>query len=381
MQSSSNPFQPLLAHKNPIHYSHRFSILLVFCHFSHCHPTMIVHSPIVTRRLATSARVPIRTLATSSNGLNFFQKTQLPANTIIRFVPQQTAWIVERMGKFHRILQPGLAILLPFLDKIQYVQSLKENAIEVPSQSAITSDNVTLEMDGVLYIRVVDAYKASYGVENAEYAISQLAQTTMRSEIGQLTLDHVLRERQSLNVNITAVLNDAAKDWGIQCLRYEIRDIHPPSNVLEAMHRQVSAERSKRAEILDSEGHRQSAINIAEGERQSQILASEATKFKQINLAEGEARAILLKAEATSKGIEQIANAIRNTPGGGDAVSLQVAEKYVDAFGKLAKESNTIVIPAGLGDVSSWMASGLSIYQNLQKSNATKDQNKIEETK
>ncbi|ODV94862.1 hypothetical protein PACTADRAFT_50716 [Pachysolen tannophilus NRRL Y-2460] len=280
------------------------------------------------------------------------------------------------MGKFNRVLNPGLAILIPILDKIQYVQSLKETAVEVPSQSAITADNVTLEMDGVLYIKVIDPYKASYGVEDAEYAISQLAQTTMRSEIGQLTLDHCLRERQSLNNNITAVLNEAAKDWGIECLRYEIRDIHPPANVLEAMHRQVSAERSKRAEILDSEGHRQSAINIAEGAKESQILASEAEKQEQINNAAGEAEAILLRAKANAEGIRQIAKAIRETPGGRDAVALQVAEKYVDAFGKLAKESNTIVVPAGLNDMGSWMATGLSIYDKLA---STTNSKRIEE--
>lgn len=268
---------------------------------------------------------------------------------------------------FLRILDPGLAILIPFLDRIKYVQSLKESAVEIPSQSAITADNVTLEMDGVLYIRVFDAYKASYGVENAEYAISQLAQTTMRSEIGQLSLDHVLKERQTLNANITSVLNEAAQDWGIKCLRYEIRDIHPPTNVLEAMHRQVSAERSKRAEILESEGHRQAAINKAEGLKTSTILASEAIKAENINTAEGEAEAILLKAKATAAGIRQIATAIQETPGGSDAVSLQVAEKYVDAFGKLAKESNTVVVPAGLGDMGGLIASGLGIFEKVRQ--------------
>ena len=218
----------------------------------------------------------------------------------------------------------------------------------------------------MLYIRVFDAYKASYGVEDAEYAISQLAQTTMRSEIGQLSLDHVLKERQSLNANITTVLNEAAQDWGLKCLRYEIRDIHPPSNVLEAMHRQVSAERSKRAEILESEGHRQAAINKAEGRKTSTILASEAIKAENVNTAEGEAQAILLKARASAQGIREIAKAIRETPGGNDAVSLQVAEKYVDAFGKLAKESNTVVIPAGLGDMGGLIASGLSIFDKVR---------------
>uniref|UniRef100_A0A060T5J0 ARAD1B11968p n=1 Tax=Blastobotrys adeninivorans TaxID=409370 RepID=A0A060T5J0_BLAAD len=277
-----------------------------------------------------------RALARSMSGgsnMTFFQRQSLPANTVIRFVPQQTAWVVERMGKFSRILEPGLAILVPFIDRIKYVKSLKESAVEIPSQSAITADNVTLALDGVLYIRVFDAYKASYGVEDAEYAVAQLAQTTMRSEIGQLTLDHVLRERQTLNANITAAINDAAQAWGVTCLRYEIRDIHPPANVLEAMHRQVSAERAKRAEILESEGHKTAAINRAEG---------------------------------AAEGIRRVAEAIKQTPGGSDAVALQVAEKYVDAFGNLAKESNTVVVPADLGNMSSLIAGGLKIYEQVQ---------------
>ncbi|KAK8131811.1 hypothetical protein PG984_008249 [Apiospora sp. TS-2023a] len=294
---------------------------------------------------------------------SYFQRPSLPANTIVRFVPQQTAWIVERMGKYHRILEPGLAILLPFLDRIAYVKSLKEVAIEIPSQSAITADNVTLELDGVLYTRVFDAYKASYGVEDAEYAISQLAQTTMRSEIGQLSLDHVLKERAALNTNITAAINEAAQAWGVTCLRYEIRDIHAPGAVVEAMHRQVTAERSKRAEILESEGQRQSAINIAEGKKQSVILASEALRAEQINRANGEAEAILLKANASAKGIDAIANSISS--GGASAqgaVSLSVAEKYVDAFGKLARESTAVVVPGNVGDIGGMIATGLSVF-------------------
>ncbi|KAI9650059.1 Synaptotagmin-like protein 2 [Ciborinia camelliae] len=294
---------------------------------------------------------------------SYFQRPSLPANTIIRFVPQQTAWIVERMGKFNRILEPGLAILLPIIDKIAYVKSLKESAIEIPSQSAITTDNVTLELDGVLYTRVFDAYKASYGVEDAEYAISQLAQTTMRSEIGQLTLDQVLKERAALNTNITAAINEAAQEWGVICLRYEIRDIHTPEGVMEAMHRQVTAERSKRAEILDSEGQRQSAINIAEGRKQSVILASEALRSEQINMASGEAEAILLKAKATAAGIEAVAQAIAaGEESAQGAVSLSVAEKYVDAFGKLAKEGTAVVVPGNVGDIGSMIASAMAVY-------------------
>jgi len=289
----------------------------------------------------------------------------------VRFVPQQTAWIVERMGKFHRILDPGLAILMPFIDRIAYVKSLKEVAIEIPKQSAITADNVTLELDGVLYTRVFDAYKASYGVEDAEYAISQLAQTTMRSEIGQLTLDHVLKERAALNTNITAAINDAAEAWGVTCLRYEIRDIHAPAAVVEAMHRQVTAERSKRAEILDSEGQRQSAINIAEGKKQSVILASEALRAERINTADGEAEAILLKAKATASGIDAVARSITNGQAGAhSAVSLTVAEKYVDAFGKLAKEGTAVVVPGNVGDIGGMIASGLSVYGKINEAQA-----------
>lgn len=301
----------------------------------------------------------------------FQRQTSLPANTIIRFVPQQTAWIVERMGKFNRILEPGLAILMPVIDRIAYVQSLKEAAIEIPSQSAITADNVTLELDGVLYTRVFDAYKASYGVEDAEYAISQLAQTTMRSEIGQLTLDHVLKERANLNSNITQAINEAAQEWGVVCLRYEIRDIHAPEGVVAAMHRQVTAERSKRAEILDSEGQRQSAINIAEGRKQSVILASEALKAEQINMASGEAEAILLKARATARGIDAVAEAIkRGDVSAQNAVSLSVAEKYVEAFGNLAKEGTAVVVPGNVGDIGQMIASAMAVYGKVNDGQA-----------
>ncbi|KAK4463638.1 hypothetical protein QBC42DRAFT_222436 [Cladorrhinum samala] len=311
----------------------------------------------------------------------YFQKSQsLPMNTIIRFVPQQTAWIVERMGKFNRILQPGLAVLIPFLDRIAYVKSLKEVAIEIPSQSAITADNVTLELDGVLYTRVFDAYKASYGVEDAEYAISQLAQTTMRSEIGQLTLDHVLKERAALNINITAAINEAAQAWGVTCLRYEIRDIHAPKPVVEAMHRQVTAERSKRAEILDSEGQRQSAINIAEGQKQSAILASEAVRAEKINQAAGEAEAILVKAKATAAGIEAVAKAIAEGKNPAqNAIALSVAEKYVDAFGKLAKEGTSIVVPGNVGDIGGLIATAMGVYGKVSESQARAAGNKQQE--
>jgi len=301
----------------------------------------------------------------------YFQRSSLPANTVIKFVPQQTAWVVERMGQFKKILQPGLNFLYPVIDRIAYVKSLKENAMEIPSQSAITADNVTLELDGILYTRVFDAEKASYGVEDADYAISQLAQTTMRSEIGQLTLDNVLKERAALNTNITAAINEAAADWGIRCLRYEIRDIHAPDSVVEAMHRQVTAERSKRAEILESEGQRQSAINIAEGRKQSVILASEAIKAEQINAASGEAEAILLKAQATAAGIDAVAKSLsEGKQAAQGAVSLSVAEKYVEAFGKLAKEGTSVVVPGNVGDIGSMIATAMSVYGNVGQAQA-----------
>jgi regulator of protease activity HflC (stomatin/prohibitin superfamily) len=309
--------------------------------------------------------------ASSGPPNTYFQRSSLPANTIVKFVPQQTAWIVERMGKFSRVLEPGLALLIPVIDRIAYVKSLKENAMEIPSQSAITADNVTLELDGVLYTRVFDPFKASYGVEDADYAISQLAQTTMRSEIGQLTLDHVLKERAALNTNITQAINEAAADWGIRCLRYEIRDIHAPAPVVEAMHRQVTAERSKRAEILESEGQRQSAINIAEGRKQSVILASEALKSEQINTAAGEAEAITLKATATARGIDSVSASIEK---GGDsaqgALSLRVAEQYVDAFGKLAKEGTSVVVPGNVGDMGQMIATAMGVFKTVGQSQA-----------
>ncbi|KAK0709971.1 SPFH domain/Band 7 family protein [Lasiosphaeria miniovina] len=320
-------------------------------------------APAMRQASSLFSRTPISTSSQSPILSTADDTERLPVNTIIRFVPQQTAWLVERMGKFHRILQPGLAVLIPFIDRIAYVKSLKESAIEIPSQSAITADNVTLELDGVLYTRVFDAYKASYGVEDAEYAISQLAQTTMRSEIGQLSLDHVLKERATLNTNITAAINEAAQAWGVTCLRYEIRDIHAPLPVVDAMHRQVTAERSKRAEILESEGQRQSAINIAEGRKQSAILASEAERAERINHAAGEAEAILLRANATAAGIDSVARSIAQGAGSAQsAVSLSVAEKYVEAFGRLAKEGTAIVVPGNVGDIGSMIATAMSVY-------------------
>uniref|UniRef100_A0A8C6DL91 Stomatin like 2 n=1 Tax=Moschus moschiferus TaxID=68415 RepID=A0A8C6DL91_MOSMO len=256
-----------------------------------------------------SARAPRR----ASSGL--------PRNTVVLFVPQQEAWVVERMGRFHRILEPGLNILIPVLDRIRYVQSLKEIVINVPEQSAVTLDNVTLQIDGVLYLRIMDPYKASYGVEDPEYAVTQLAQTTMRSELGKLSLDKVFR---------------------------------------------VEAERRKRATVLESEGTRESAINVAEGKKQAQILASEAEKAEQINQAAGEASAVLAKAKAKAEAIRILAAAL--TQHNGDAAaSLTVAEQYVSAFSKLAKDSNTILLPSNPGDVTSMVAQAMGVYGALTK--------------
>ncbi|KAG2466429.1 STML2 protein, partial [Polypterus senegalus] len=302
-------------------------------------------------------------------------------NTVILFVPQQEAWVVERMGRFHRILDPGLNILVPVLDRVRYVQSLKEIVIDVPEQSAVTLgelyyslqyfmmsvvlflsysfmfslpliDNVTLQIDGVLFLRILDPFKASYGVEDPEYAVTQLAQTTMRSELGKLTLDKVFMERESLNANIVDALNQASSEWGIRCLRYEIKDIHVPPKVKESMQMQVEAERRKRATVLESEGTRQAAINVAEGNKQAQILASEGQKEEQINKAAGEANAVLAKAEAQAKAIEILSDALTKQNGNA-AASLSIAEQYVKAFSNLAKQSNTILLPTNTGDISS----------------------------
>jgi len=291
-----------------------------------------------------------------------------PINTVIMFVPQQEAWVVERMGKFHRILEPGLNLLLPIIDKVKYVQSLKEIAIDVPKQSAITSDNVTLSIDGVLYLRILNPYLASYGVEDPEFAITQLAQTTMRSELGKISLDKVFRERENLNIGIVDAINKASEAWGISCLRYEIRDIRLPSRVHEAMQMQVEAERKKRAAILESEGIREADINVAEGKRQARILASEAEKQEQINQAAGEAAAILAIAEAKSRQIQVIASQLEQGAGK-NAASLLVAERYVNAFGNLAQTNNTLILPANVNDVSSVVAQAMTMYKRLADGN------------
>ncbi len=284
----------------------------------------------------------------------------------IKIVPQQSAWIVEKLGRFDRKLEPGLNILIPFIERVSYKHSLKEFAFDVQEQTAITRDNVTLVLDGLIYVRIVDPVEASYGVNDPIYAVTQLAQTTMRSEIGKLNLDECFEEREKLNANIVNAINDASQTWGIQCMRYEIKNITPPTSVLKAMELQVAAERQKRAEILDSEGKRQSAINIAEGEKQEVVLASEGAMTDQINRAKGEAEAILAVADATAKGIELVAIAIQKQ-GGDDAVALKIAEDYVKAFGNIAKESNTILLPANANDAGSMVAQALAVFNSIKQ--------------
>jgi len=327
-------------------------------------------------KLSSLSYSPYRTDSFLTRSYSSYRDRSLPLNTVIKFVPQQQAWVVERFGRFNRILEPGLSVLFPFIDKISYVKTLKEVAVDIPTQAAITHDNVTINMDGVLYYRVVNPFKACYGVEDADYAITQLAQTTMRSEIGKLTLDKTLAERNQLNTQIVEAINEASKEWGIQCLRYEIRDIHPPDSVVKAMHSQVSAERQKRASILESEGLRQAAINKAEGEKQATILASEGDKMESINKASGEAEALLAKSKASAKSIEMISLSIREH--GAEAVSMLIAEKYMEAFSKLAKESTTLVLPAGTNDPSSMIAQALTLYNNIaqQKKPENKDNEK-----
>ena len=283
----------------------------------------------------------------------------------IKFVPQQQVWIVERMGRYRASMQAGLNFLIPFIDNISYRHSLKEEAVDIPSQTAITKDNVTLIIDGILYLKITDPKQASYGVGDARYAITQMAQTTMRSELGKMTLDRTFLERDNLNVSIVENINEASVVWGIQCLRYEIKDITPPDNVRQAMELQVAAERKKRAEVLDSEGKRQSQINIAEGIKQEVVLKSEAAMTDQINRAKGEAEAILQVAKATAEGIEMVAASIDKS-GGEKAVALRLAEQYIEAFSKLAKENNTLILPAKTDDAGSMVAQALSIFNSIQ---------------
>ena len=288
----------------------------------------------------------------------------------IKIVPQQSAWIVEKLGRFDRVLEPGLNILVPFIESVAYKHSLKEFAFDVQEQTAITRDNVTLVLDGLIYVRIIDPKEASYGVSDPVYAVTQLAQTTMRSEIGKLALDECFEEREKLNANIVNAINEAAQTWGIQCMRYEIKNITPPRSVLQAMELQVAAERKKRAEILDSEGVRQSKINIAEGDKQEVVLESEAAMTDQINRAKGEAEAIREVAKATAEGIATVATSIEQA-GGEKAVALKIAEQYVSAFGKLAQEGTTVLLPANAGDAGSMVAQALTVFESIKRGDKT----------
>lgn len=279
-----------------------------------------------------------------------------------RIVPQKQAFIIERLGKYSRTLQAGFHILVPFLDRVAYKHSLKEVAVDVPPQTCITKDNIAVEVDGVLYLQVVDPVKASYGIEDFLFASTQLAQTTMRSEIGKLELDKTFEEREAINGAIIRAVDKASDPWGVKVTRYEIKNIHPPQTVRDALEKQMRAEREKRAAIAESEGQRQAAINVADGQKQAAIKASEGEKQKRINEAEGRAREIELIAIATSDGLRKIALAI-NEPGGAEAVNLRVAEQYVKEFGNLARETNTIILPQNLADIGGVVAAANSLLK------------------
>ncbi|KYL31222.1 stomatin 2 [Pseudoalteromonas agarivorans] len=284
----------------------------------------------------------------------------------VKFVPQNRAWLIERFGKYQSTKEAGLNFIVPFIDRIAADRSLKEQAQDVPSQSAITKDNISLIVDGVLYFRVLDPYKATYGVDDYVFAVTQLSQTTMRSELGKMELDKTFEERDLLNTNIVAAINQAAEPWGIQVLRYEIKDIVPPQSVMEAMEAQMKAERVKRAQILESEGDRQANINVAEGKKQAQVLAAEAEKAEQILRAEGEAKAIIAVAEAQADALREV-GAAADTEQGQKAIQLDLATKAIAAKEAIAKESSVVLLPDNATDASSLVAQGMSIINTLNK--------------
>jgi regulator of protease activity HflC (stomatin/prohibitin superfamily) len=281
----------------------------------------------------------------------------------VKVVPQQNAWVIERLGKFHAVLQPGLNIVIPFVDRLAYKHSLKEVPLDTPSQVCITKDNTQLQVDGVLYFQVTDPQRASYGASNYILAITQLAQTTLRSVVGKLELDKTFEERDFINHSVVTAIDEAAMNWGVKVLRYEIKDITPPNAILHAMQAQITAEREKRALIASSEGRKQEQINIATGAREAAIAKSEGDKQAQINVALGEASAIVAIADATAKAVRQVAEAIRQ-PGGIEAVNLKVAERYIDAFSGLAKVNNTLIVPANLGDVATLISTAMTVVKS-----------------
>lgn len=283
----------------------------------------------------------------------------------IKIVPQRSAFIIERLGKYSQTLEAGFHILIPFVDKVAYKHSLKEQALDVLPQICITRDNVSVEVDGILYVQVIDPMRASYGINNFQYAVTQLAQTTMRSVIGKLELDKSFEERDAINVSIIEAVDHASEPWGVKVTRYEVKNIIPPQSIKDAMEKQMRAEREKRALIAESEGDKFAKINRAEGDKQEMIARSEGEKLKKINEASGKATEIESIAFATAKGIREIANAI-NDQGGMDAVKLRVAEQYITEFGKLAKTNNTVIIPSNMSDVSGLIATAMTIMDSTK---------------
>ena len=287
----------------------------------------------------------------------------------VRIVPQQSAWVVERLGRFHGTLEPGLNLIIPFLDRVAYVHSLKEVPLDVPEQICITKDNTQLTVDGILYYQVTDPRLASYGSSNYVAAISQLAQTTLRSEIGKMELDKTFESRDDINRQIVHSLDEAGRNWGIKVLRYEIKSLTPPETILRAMQAQITAEREKRALIAKSEGQRQEEINLADGEKQAAVLRSEGEKQAAINKAQGDATAIRVIAEANAAGVRAVADAI-NDKGGMEAANLKVATQYVEAFANLAKQSNTLILPANAGDVGRMVATAMTVLDKTRQAQA-----------
>jgi regulator of protease activity HflC (stomatin/prohibitin superfamily) len=287
----------------------------------------------------------------------------------IRVVPQQHAWVVERLGRFYAVLEPGLNFVIPFVDRVAYRHDLREIPLDVPSQICITRDNTQLQVDGILYFQVTDAKLASYGSSNYIVAITQLAQTTLRSIIGRMELDRTFEEREQINANVVAALDEAATSWGVKVLRYEIKDLTPPAEILRSMQAQITAEREKRAVIATSEGKRQQEINIADGQRQAAILESEGQKQAQINKAAGEAGAIELVANANANAVRVVAAAIE-AQGGMSAANLKVAEKYIEAFQNLAKTNNTLIIPSNLSDIAGLVASAMTVLDRTKAGEA-----------
>lgn len=285
----------------------------------------------------------------------------------IKIVPQRSAYIVERFGKYRATLLAGFHIIIPFVDKISYKHILKEQVMDVAAQVCITKDNISVEVDGVLYLQIMDAQKASYGIDNYRFAATQLAQTTMRSIIGKMELDKTFEEREAMNSIIVDAVDRASDPWGVKVTRYEVKNITPPQSIKDAMEKQMRAEREKRANIANSEGDMQARINRAEGEKQELIARSEGEKMRRINEADGSAAEIEAVAVATAKGIKEIALAI-NAPGGQDAVNLRIAEQYIDEFGNLAKENNTMIIPSNMADISSLIATATQV---IKKTNTT----------